>query len=774
MKSTRNGTFLEALIISCNQYDNYESLKPAMDLRRVNNFLKDNNFNCQKLMNPTLNDVEQQIRDVHENLPTKSDSLFLIYFSGMAKSLSTQISQNIQDSTDESKNQDEPVIIQTSDVNDIQDKDAKNSKEIGQKSKIIYKQGQKIIVKGDQIQTDEQIARNQQAEMFKNSLIQASKLREQDTVLQLVSSQNVEEFTIQDILQKVGYFTSEELGKQQYNVIVILDVIQEGLLPQNHYDQQVQTGSWISKISGSFREIKMLNKTAEIKDMDILGRSQGSYFTELFLAYFDNNTVSLVGNPSTQKNKLTTQADRGYISYIEPLFQKVEDQRNMKDIKDYFQLAKAQQKQKILLKETNAYGYIYSEGHNTNKTKIGDGMSLENLNQQELEQVELVNLLKSDKVNNSFVNEYQSLMISEKMIDLKIEYFNISTSVNRIINHNANQNTQNSYIGLYNKSFVTAFNIDTDSFTFTKSWYEAPIKMIKVDCTLQRLFVLFEDSLIEIYDISYNGNYMLFSSRINHGGIVTAIESCHENSTLIIGTNLGYLSQLRLTCYNDRGSDYSHVLGTLVSTVGSQNSSINHGTPLMLGITDMRILKDDVIAIMGNYVNIYELKLAQRHNAYLPAYNLIHYRSISFDFDLSRITITYGESVVVMDTFNAFILGKNFQSIKNNSDPYMQEFKFEAGMHTAFEERSNSILTTHKYLPFFMSDENNVYLKSTCGDIQGARIISTNFEDCNFIDGPRIIHQTDQKHRIVVPITTPEGTFLAFYEIDEPLYSFIF
>lgn len=73
------------MLIACNEYDDYESTKPAMDLRRMNNFLRDNNFNCEKLVNPTQNDVEAAMRNVHENLPAKSDSLFLIYFSGKAK-----------------------------------------------------------------------------------------------------------------------------------------------------------------------------------------------------------------------------------------------------------------------------------------------------------------------------------------------------------------------------------------------------------------------------------------------------------------------------------------------------------------------------------------------------------------------------------------------------------------------------------------------------------------------------------------------------------------
>lgn len=86
MNTKRKGNFLEALLIGCNQYSDYESLKPAMDIRRMNNFLRDNNFNCEKLINPsTLNDVETVIKDTHENLPTKSDSLYLIYFSGKAK-----------------------------------------------------------------------------------------------------------------------------------------------------------------------------------------------------------------------------------------------------------------------------------------------------------------------------------------------------------------------------------------------------------------------------------------------------------------------------------------------------------------------------------------------------------------------------------------------------------------------------------------------------------------------------------------------------------------
>lgn len=80
MKKT--GTYLEALLIACNQYEDYESSKPAIDMRRMNNFLKESSFTCIQMLNPTLSDIQAELRKAHKDMPSKSESVYIIYFSG--------------------------------------------------------------------------------------------------------------------------------------------------------------------------------------------------------------------------------------------------------------------------------------------------------------------------------------------------------------------------------------------------------------------------------------------------------------------------------------------------------------------------------------------------------------------------------------------------------------------------------------------------------------------------------------------------------------------
>ena len=58
-----------------------------MDLRRMSNYLTNKTTfkQCYKLQNPTLKEIEDQLLDIHEQLPQKSESVVLIYFSGKAK-----------------------------------------------------------------------------------------------------------------------------------------------------------------------------------------------------------------------------------------------------------------------------------------------------------------------------------------------------------------------------------------------------------------------------------------------------------------------------------------------------------------------------------------------------------------------------------------------------------------------------------------------------------------------------------------------------------------
>lgn len=108
----------------------------------------------------------------------------------------------------------------------------------------------------------------------------------------------------------------------------------------------------------------------------------------------------------------------------------------------------------------------------------------------------------------------------------------------------------------------------------------------------------------------------------------------------------------------------------------SQNVAISHEEKTITSknifsekVLDIKKTASEFISIQGNYVHIYCFEILNinhptlNNKEQLP-FKVSHYRTIAFEYVLNKISITNTDRVVVMDTFNAFLLGMNSSCIK--------------------------------------------------------------------------------------------------------------
>ena len=78
--------------------------------------------------------------------------------------------------------------------------------------------------------------------------------------------------------------------------------------------EKLTSGSWMTKVSRNNFEVRLLSKLAEIKDMDIGGKSQGSFLTEHLIAYLSGNMSDFVQDQSKPT------LEKAIATHIDPLF----------------------------------------------------------------------------------------------------------------------------------------------------------------------------------------------------------------------------------------------------------------------------------------------------------------------------------------------------------------------------------------------------------------------------------------------------------------------
>ncbi|CDW87113.1 UNKNOWN [Stylonychia lemnae] len=356
---------------------------------------------------------------------------------------------------------------------------------------------------------------------------------------------------------------------------------------------------------------------------------------------------------------------------------------------------------------------------------------------------EFMELVKDDKIANQFCRFDHSIQITDQRQDLKIQelvdFFNI----------------ENNYLFFEDNSMS-----DIMERCSIKNFYLVSNEEMAIIFDGQKFEKIFEYQTLSI-DGEHLGDCTKTISRqfLKGGQYVTSILPVHNGKSLIFGTNTGYINTFE---YIKSSSDLTYGNYAINKDV-TENGVVSE-------VKDMIFYKDAIfLAIIANYVSIFRYD-----SNYQKCYsNIIYLKSIKFEFNLNKLKLSHTGHLIAIETFHYYILGENFDDIAFLQDPYMQNVPIKQGTHHQFDAGDYINHKDLKKQVYLTANENTIFCNThnVDGNQYQIQIYSNNYHEVEFTDGP--LFNRIKKDLMIIPTKRNDGTYLDFYELENPLFEFV-